>query len=225
MPKRVAFDAALVQSHTPPKPTVVDLGGGTGIFASVMGALGGRSILVDDHYDFRGKPIWDTLTAIWEDYGVEVEALDVLADGLGDTDGVDAITAFHLVEHLHNSPRDMLQDAASRLRPGGVLVIAVPNAANIRKRITTMLRGSPATDFSAWYDDAIFRGHVREPVAADLVAIANDIGLSPEIIGRNFIGLSSDKRGRRLAAKLSDPLLRRRPSLCSDLYLIGKKPR
>lgn len=224
MPRRIAFDVALVRGRIPDDARVVDLGGGMGIFATAMTATGARAVVVDDFFEFQGKPIWNELNEIWGRYGVQAESRNVLEDDLrDDLRDADAITAFHIIEHLHNSPRKLLQDCADCLKPGGVLVIAVPNAANLRKRLTVPF-GGPATDFAVWYEEPIFRGHVREPVAADLVAIAEDIGLVPEILGRNFLGLSSPRPMRRYALNVVGRLLERRPSLCSDLYLVATKP-
>lgn len=220
MVSRTTFDVELVLGKLPAKPTVVDLGGGMGVFATVAAAQGARSVLVDDMADYREGPHWETLRAIWARYGVQVEVRDLMIDGLGGLDKVDAITAFHLIEHLHHSPRAMLHDAVSRLGSGGKLVIAVPNAANLRKRITVPLCGSPPTPLGHWYDDPVYRGHVREPVAADLVHIASDLGLVGTIIGRNFLGLASHPR----ISRVLDPVLQRWPSLCSDLYLVATKP-
>jgi SAM-dependent methyltransferase len=223
MIQRIAFDVELVLRRLPPNPTVVDVGGGLGIFSAAMAAFGSRSILVDDHFGLRDLDLWSALTGIWERYGVELDYRDVLTDGFSDIGNVDAITAFHLIEHLHNSPKHALHEAVSRLKAGGVLVIAVPNAANLRKRITVPLKGSAPTPFDHWYQDPVYRGHVREPVVADLKAIAADLGLRAEILGRNFLGLGSPLPARRRAARVSDRLLRRWPNLCSDLYLVGTK--
>jgi 2-polyprenyl-3-methyl-5-hydroxy-6-metoxy-1,4-benzoquinol methylase len=231
MVQRIAFDVELVLRRLPPNPTVIDVGGGLGIFSAAMAAVGSRSVLVllpyvqqrldDDHVD-QTTPL-GVAAGIWERYGVELDYRNVLTDGFSDIDDVDAITAFHVIEHFHNSPKRFLHEAVSRLKVGGVLVIAVPNAANLRKRITVPLKGSGPTPFDDWYQDPVFVGHVREPVTADLEAIAADLGLREEILGRNFLGLGSRLPARRLGAKVSDRLLQRWPSLCSDLYLVGTK--
>ena len=69
-----------------------------------------------------------------------------------------------------------------------------------------------------------FRGHVREPDVEDLHYIARDMQLAQvEIFGRNWAGYLGGRAVRTLT-RLLDPLLQRRPSLCSDLYLVGRKP-
>jgi hypothetical protein len=64
---------------------------------------------------------------------------------------------------------------------------------------------------------------VREPDVDDLRYIARDLGLrDAQVLGRNWMGYRGGTRGRRLAAQLLDRPLRRRPQLCSDIYLIGR---
>ena len=62
---------------------------------------------------------------------------------------------------------------------------------------------------------------MREPRVQDLYLIAEDMRLHDvEVIGANFLG----RRRQGLvgwAAQQADGLLLKRPSLCSDLYLIG----
>ena len=80
-------------------------------------------------------------------------------------------------------------------------------------RFTTKRTGAP-----------VFRGHVREPRVQDFEHIAQDIGLTPRVIGQNFLGQSSNNPLVRCLARVGGPLLERRPALCSDLYLVGQKP-
>jgi SAM-dependent methyltransferase len=223
---RVAFDAGLVLSRTGRDATVIDLGGGLGLFSTTMAAMGVNSVMVDDHYHLRTDPgwatYWEALQSVWARYGVELVSRDLTVDGLGPSvPKADAVTAFHLVEHLHHSPKPLLQEAVAALEPGGVLVIAVPNAANLRKRITVPLKGTGWSALDTWYEEPVFRGHVREPTVADLRYIAQDLGLGAEIIGRNFLGHAAQTKLRRRAAQALDRPLQRRPSLCSDLYLVG----
>ncbi len=77
-----------------------------------------------------------------------------------------------------------------------------------------------------WYETDRFRGHVREPDVGDLQYIAADLELaSPEIMGRNWLGRRSPHRLTARITALVDPLLSRFPSLCSDIYLLGRTPR
>ena len=132
----------------------------------------------------------------------------------------------------HHSPRRLFREIVRVLKPGGVLVIATPNAVNIRKRAYVLLGRSNFPVLRDWYEigDPVWRGHVREPIIRDLHQLAEWNGL--EVVGtygRNFIG----RRSRVLRslpvglvnamAVCSDCLLRVFPSLCSDIHVVARK--
>ena len=59
-------------------------------------------------------------------------------------------------------------------------------------------------------------------VVADLAQMANQLGLQPwAIVGRNWLGRRRGALGRAVTAVVDAPL-RLRPSLCSNLYLVGR---
>jgi SAM-dependent methyltransferase len=69
----------------------------------------------------------------------------------------DMIILNSVLEHLHDSPRDLLNDLIEFIKPGGLLYITVPNAVNIRKRIDVMLgyTNLPRYDIYYWYNKPI----------------------------------------------------------------------
>ena len=83
-----------------------------------------------------------------------------------------------VLEHLHESPRNLFLDLIDGLKDGGLVFVTVPNLANIRKRIS-ILRGRtnlPAYDLYYWYEGP-WRGPVREYVRDDLEQFARYLGL------------------------------------------------
>jgi SAM-dependent methyltransferase len=223
--QRSAFDAGIVAQRLGTDITVVDIGGGLGLFSLGMAALGARSILVDDFVWLRQQPFSDATFELFEKHRVEVVERDVIADGLELPGKVDAVANFHFMEHVHNSPKPLFHDIADHLVPGGLFVLAGPNNVNLRKRITVPLGKGKWTTMENWYEAPVFRGHVREPDVDDLRYIARDMRLDRvEILGRNFLGMSSNSPVRAFAARTVGQVLQRRPSLCSDIYLVARKP-
>jgi hypothetical protein len=111
------------------------------------------------------------------------------------------------------------------LKPGGALLISGPNAVNLRKRITVPLGRSNWSHFEDWFYPEEFRGHVREPVLADLVRIVRELGFQKHAVwGRNWAGYPSGGALRRAPAWLIDHALRPLPTLCSDIYVLAIKP-
>jgi hypothetical protein len=114
--------------------------------------------------------------------------------------------------------------AHGRLKPGWLFIISAPNCVNIRKRITVPFGVGKWTAVCDWYEAEQCRPHVREPDVANLRYIAVDLGLqNVRIIGCNGSGYRSRFRAARIVTPFIDRLLRLRPSLCSDIYLVGRK--
>lgn len=122
---------------------------------------------------------------MFERNGVEVINRDAMADE--ELPKADAITMFHVVEHLPNSPKALFGRCMTALPSGGAFVIAVPNAkpSQADRRSARQVKWSTMVD---WDEQPKFRAHVREADVSDLRYIAADLGLaSVEVRGRNFL--------------------------------------
>jgi SAM-dependent methyltransferase len=222
---RMAFHIALVRDRQPTRGVVCDLGGGVGLFSVGCAALGMPAMLVDDLADIVSGHRPDSILALHRAHGVDVRQHEVTGGLHVPPASLGAVTCFHSIEHWHSSPKKLFADVMTALAPGGLFILAAPNAVNLRKRITVPLGYGNWSPMTEWYDTDRFRGHVREPVVADLRAIASDLGLvDVTILGRNWLGLNHRHRAVRLATRVLGRLLELQPSLCSDIYVIGRKP-
>jgi hypothetical protein len=110
------------------------------------------------------------------------------------------------------------------VKRGGIFILGVPNRANLRKRLSVPVGYGKWSSMKDWYEVTEFRGHVREPDVDDLRYIARDLGIVDwRIYGRNWTGYSSPKRSVRMATYVCDLPLRFLPTLCGEIYLVGKK--
>lgn len=228
---RIAFNIQLAMRAVAPRDLrqarICDLGGGLGLFSVGCAAAGfGQVVLVDDFQDDVNRRLGDSPLALHRRRGVQVVSADVLGeqftgDCLKDSD---VITCFESMEHWHNSPKRLFAQVMAALRPGGAFILSVPNCASLRRRLTVPLGRGRWSRMQDWYESPIFRGHVREPDVSDLHYIARDLGLvNVRFRGRNWPGRASPKPAIRLAARLTDRVLRLRPSLCAHIYLVGHK--
>lgn len=224
---RILIDCLERSGKTPENCAVMDIGGGIGMFTPLCRALGfGRVVLIDDFSDPVNEEIGDGILEIHRRAGIEVVTCDVIKEGLPSELGADfdVITCFATIEHWHHSPKKVLHQAWGSLKPRGVLIISVPNCVNLRKRITVPFGYGKWSQIKDWYESERFRGHVREPDVEDLWYIARDLRLNNvRIDGRNWAGYTSGSPLIRWCTTVADSLLRLRPSLCSDLYMIGEK--
>jgi SAM-dependent methyltransferase len=217
---------------------VADLGAGLTGLAPLLQALGARVTIVDD---FGGGGSVDRqnpdaahaiLSRLRGRLGVEIVEQDLLTTPLPFADdSVDVVTSFHCLEHLHHSPRGLMEEIRRVLRPGGRFVIGTPNAVNLRKRLSVFLGRTNLGELEEWYfDGSPYRGHVREPVVADLVRLCEWNGLGVErVVGANFLGTTS--KSFATLPRFLQPFVRgfavgvlpRWPGLCSDIHVVAAK--
>lgn len=226
---RIAYNIALSMPARKPvaQAVICDVGGGIGLFSVGCAAVGfGKVILLDDFGDQINQAVGNSFFDLHRRYGVQVVSRDVVGQGVKDMAvAFDVVTSFDSMEHWHRSPKNLFHELISMINPGGRFVLAGPNCVNLRKRLTVPLGRGKWSAMKDWYEPAIFRGHVREPDVQDLRYIANDLKLEhPRVLGQNWLGHQSNHRLVRLVTGLLDPFMRLRPSLCSDIYLVGEKP-
>lgn len=224
---RTAAHLELVMARHDPPAAVCDLGGGTGLFAVAAAAHNYRATTVDDFGDSGQHEDPGDLPATnpHRSHGVTILSRDMIADGLDFApESIDCFTAFETMEHWHNSPKKLFADVMRSLKPAGTLIIGVPNAVNLRKRLTVPFGRGKWSSMHDWYECETFRGHVREPDVDDLRYIARDLGLADaQIVGFNWQGYKSPRGWVRRVVPLVDRPLRRFPALCADIYLVGSK--
>lgn len=223
--RRMSFQASLVFE---PGKVFVDVGSGLTPLAFGLQLLGMRTTMVD-RFDYPvdraqfGSP--EGVVRVLEDGGVRLAPTDIALDRLPlDDCSVDSVSCVACIEHLHSSPRPLFAEIKRILKPEGQFLLGCPNATNLRKRFSVLLGRSnlPAVD-QFWTDgDPVWHGHVREPTISELQWMAEASGLEVvSRLGRNFIG----EENYGWAASLLDQPLRRVPGLCSDIYVLARKPR
>ena len=239
--ERVAFQLNAIVERAGTDISLCDIGSGLGMFPAACAQEGMRVTMLDDFASpfadeaaARANPdapdavnfdCTDEALAFHRSLGVRAVVRDPLREGFGfPSESLDVVTCIGSMEHWHQSPKRLFASVMEALVPGGLFLLGVPNCVNLRKRLTVPLGYGKWSQIQHWYEPETFRGHVREPDIDDLRYIARDMKLQGiEILGRNWIGLGSSSPSLRRATRLVDFMLRLRPSLCSDLYLIGRK--
>lgn len=221
-----------------PGRRLLDLGAGISWFDPLARKLGAEVILADDFSGGGGVaqtdqgPAHQMLDRYRRELGIEAIELDFITQPLPLPDGsIDGVTCFHSLEHWHHSPKQLFSEIRRVLRPGGWLILATPNAANLRKRLHVLLGANIWSPLEEWYHDTpVFRGHVREPIVRDLHRLCEWNGFRVTAThGRNFIGRDSHALARlprplrHGIAIASQSVLRFFPSLCSDIHVVAQK--
>ncbi len=106
-------------------PRLLDVGAGRGRFVAAARRAG---------YDAVGiEPSNRGVRAARDQYGVDLRAEEIATATVA-PDQLDAVTLWHVLEHV-DDPAAALGTVAGWLRPGGVILIGVPNLASLQAAI------------------------------------------------------------------------------------------
>lgn len=213
MPKMLA-------AHAPNNPKILDFGCGpldkTFMFKS----------LTNDLHAF------DTLEDIWHtvhnnDEKIKQYARDSDIAFIAKFEDIqnqkyDIIMLHDVIEHFHMSPRNLLNNLLGNLNTGGRLVLTVPNAGNLRKRIHVLLGKTnyPRYDYFYWYPGK-WDGHVREYVRGDLISLVQFLGLRIRELKTFHIHLDVLPPSMRPVWSAVSKIM---PNTRDSFYLIAEKP-
>ncbi len=209
--------------------TLIDLGGGISPHNGILARFGMTVYVVDmlgQYWGHKASAPTDIAPqlAVLQECGVrflerEISNYDLTRDF--DENSIDTVTTFHCIEHLHCSPRQVLESAIRVLKPGGTLLIEVPNAVNLRKRVAVLGGKTNYGSYDHYYFSDPFLGHVREYTVGDLHSLAKNLGAkSYRIFGQNntVYGSWVEKIPAFFRSSL-DRVIQFRPGLCSSLLL------
>jgi 2-polyprenyl-3-methyl-5-hydroxy-6-metoxy-1,4-benzoquinol methylase len=136
----------------------------------------------------------------------------------------DVVLLNSVIEHLHESPRELLNEAFRFLKPEGIVVLTMPNSVNLRKRISVLFGRTNYPPVQGFYNaHGIWRGHVREYTLAETEYIVRQNG-GMVILSKTF--------HLNIYSKIHWPLLRKiyiiltgiMPSLRDGVIVIARKP-
>jgi SAM-dependent methyltransferase len=212
--------------------TFVDLGGGLNVSNAVLTDMGMDVYVVDLLEEYYPGSVLGSegheQIAFLKSRGVRFIRANLADYNLQTNfvaESVDSIGSYHVLEHLHQPPRVLLYHAVATLKPGGVLLLEVPNAINLLKRFKVVAGKTNLPPYLESFDaEHHWRGHVREYSVGDLTQLAARLDMSYSVVlGKNWYGsLYSKIRSRRVAGAL-DHLLSYYPGLCGSLFLYGIK--
>ena len=135
----------------------------------------------------------------------------------------DMLMCNDMIEHLHDSPRVILNDFLEYVKPGGFLFITVPNAVNIRKRLAVLRGETNLPDYySYFWSPGTWRGHVREYVKNDLILLCEYLGL--ELVSLKGCDHMVSDRLKNILKKIYLFVTSFDDSLKDSWTLIAKKP-
>ncbi len=221
---------------------LIDLGAGFSTLPIILRHLGFDVCVADQYQTLTGgmteiytPEVVNLLTNYFRNIGVNIYDFDIQKGNFPfDDESFDIVTSFQAVEHFFHTPRFMFAEVFRILKPGGIVIVATPNAVNLRKRLSVVFGRTNYYDFGYYWNAPIYMGHIREPTLDELKEYFLRSGFVIESYsGRNFMGmialLKSAKRTSRMLGKIIQrthavKLLEKFPTLCSDIHVVGRKP-
>jgi len=132
--------------------------------------------------DDEGHSRHPLLESLRRKFGVSYRDYNALTDELPFEDcSFDIVNSNDMIEHIHGSPKRMLNESYRVLRRGGRLVITTPNLGSLHNRLLLLVGGSVHASIQDWYHSPrwlrpVFTGHVREYTGAELRYVLLETG-------------------------------------------------
>jgi len=166
----IDFLASALQELASDRGRLLDIGCGALDKTIVFQRMGYACFGCDDFRDpwHARKENLDPVLKFAKEAGVQVYAQDDHYTIPWEPESFDVVTLVNVVEHVHESPREILNFAGRYLRTGGLLLVAMPNSVNLRKRLSVLRGQSNYTPVRGFYEnEGEWRGHVREFTAEE----------------------------------------------------------
>lgn len=178
---RFRFNLRQILPLLPPNGSILDLGAGNGVMSLAFQAAGASVTAADNwrpysHDDtVEGQPSMirmgdrNSILERFRRHNIRTIETDLLRERLPIEDETfDVAIILAVIEHFPGSPQKILEEAKRVLKPGGILVIEVPNVAALRNRLKLLIGKSIHFPIEDWYRSDPFFGHFRELTVAEL---------------------------------------------------------
>jgi len=140
----------------------------------------------------------------------------------------DVVLLVDIIEHLHNSPRELLNYSISLLKMNGILIIEVPNTVELKKRLKVLFGKSNqfSSEFIYWCIGE-YRGHIREYTQSELKQILANSNL--QSVNSKMLNIASrDTKGKNILDKIKIKAFKIisgfYPNFRDTILISGKKP-
>ena len=181
-PYKTVFSIAT--QYLPNKSDVLDFGSGPCDKTAIVALLGHNCVAYDDMQDQWHKESDNGSKILDFSKKIGIKYINTLESEISSQDNsFDMIMLNDVIEHLHESPKDILLSLIGLLKDDGIVFITVPNAGNIKKRLSLLSGGTNLPRFEAYYwYPGLWRGHIREYVYSDLIQLSHFLDLEIELI-------------------------------------------
>jgi len=94
-----------------------------------------------------------------------------------DMNSFDVVCSNAVIEHLHESPRSILNSMGNFVKPDGLIIITMPNSVNLKKRLKVLFGNTNYPPVDMFFNSiGSWRGHVREYTLKETIYICEAAG-------------------------------------------------
>ena len=172
---------ARLLSLVPPGSRVLELGCASGDMTAALQQLGCSVIAVEREEQAAAFAIAHAERVLIGD----LDSLDLVSDLEGEA--FDVVVAADVLEHLRRPERSLIQ-AVALLRPGGMLLISLPNVAHAAVRLALLAGQFPYAETGI-----LDRTHLRYYTLESATALIHACGLSASYLERVILSVDDTK--------------------------------
>lgn len=227
--ERLRLVAALAYE---PGKHLVDVGSHVNIYPVVLAKLGMQVTVVDTFpeatlpgLEEQAHKIQHALDVVYPQAGITVAKVDAYDMQLPKA-SADICSAFETFEHLWQSPKPVFQKMVETTKPGGKVIIALPNIARLASRVKALIGRSILPAFPDYYEHGYpFYGHRREMTVGEVRWMFKREGLTIDQLFTTDIVVPTMAYSSALSA-LCHKGLNRVPlpmTLREGIYAVGRK--
>jgi 2-polyprenyl-3-methyl-5-hydroxy-6-metoxy-1,4-benzoquinol methylase len=179
----IHFLASALKELAPDGGRLLDIGCGALDKTVFFQRMGYSCFACDDFQDpwHSASGNLDPVVAYAKQAGIEVHAQDQHYTVPWEQESFDVVTMLNVIEHLTVSPRNILNFAGTYLKPGGLLLVEMPNSVNLRKRLSVLRGKSNYTPVAGFFEnEGPWRGHIREFTLEETQQIVDWAGFKTE---------------------------------------------
>jgi 2-polyprenyl-3-methyl-5-hydroxy-6-metoxy-1,4-benzoquinol methylase len=222
--------AARIMERYPPGSRILSIGCGPCDLESVLAKLGYSVTGIDDlkdqwHLLGRNR---ERIVEFAKQQNIDLIVNSAESSSKLEEDSFDVSLLIDVIEHIHGSPRQILNFMISCTKPGGLVLTETPNSVALAKRLKVLVGRTNYVNLNfIFWTIGDYRSHIREYTRLELSRVLEYEGLE-DIDSRMRNSLVKEIRAQsaaeRILVRTYDILSNTYPNFRDTISVSGRKP-